>query len=1034
MLSINAQLNSICVTSYNSGGFGVDRQNFIKTLTIFSDILCVQEHFLLDSGDKKHSNTNKLRTAFGDTHDMFIVPAFKENDVITRGRGKGGLVTMWKKCYTKYVTKIKCDNFRIQATKLNFPNAELLIINLYFMVDPQNNNFNDFELLSLLAEIDMIVTSSNSSNLLLSGDINCDFARQSAFVNIVRQYFDEKGLYVFWNLPDDSDGHKIGDVTYTYTNTINNVTYSSTIDHFISNGRLYNSVIEADVINNPNNLSGHSPIYLKLILEGLNLEVEEQQSNPKPCWSKASDQEKVTYQESLDVYLDNLNQPEQCNMCETLCCDLHTDSVEEFAMGICQAVDTAAKECLPTSGGGGRRSGRVIPGWNEYVKPFQDESLFWDGVWKAAGCPNIGELCNLAKTAKMQYKYAVRRLKRASNSIQQDKFVESVINGGVNIFDEVKRFRGQAKTISSSIDGQVGSENISNHFAEIYRELYNKHEPGPEFQEVMDTIEGKIDYQLNSDLDRVTETTVRDALSKLKAGKSDAYFEFNSDCVINCTDKLINQVTLLFKWFLRTGKIPSFLLLCTLVPIVKDNLSDITSSDNYRAIAIGSLLLKWFDWLILILESDKLSTDELQFGFKAKSSTSMCTWAVSAVVDYYNKADRNVYACAMDLSKAFDLVAWEKLFPELLERGISPLILRCLVYIYTQQTCNVRWGSSVSDGFNVKNGVRQGAVSSPVLFCVYMNHLIQLLRDTQIGCQIQGIYLGIWVYADDIILLAPSRAGLQEMVKICENYANFVKLKFSTNVNAEKSKTKCLIFSKSNLDTNNVIPIYLNNLPLPYVDSLKHLGNILECDNSMSKDCNVKRAKFISKIHSLNQEFYFAHPSTVLKLYDIYACSFYGSSLWNVNSREVNKLFTSWNIAVRILFDVPRETHRYLIESISDTLHVKTLICSRFVSFYDSLNCSNRHSLRLLTNLCKSDHRMVLCQNLTSIARDCKSNIGDLSKTLVKRSLTFCEIPDIEKWRVPILKELLEVKNNVLSIDDFVDDEINDLINILCVD
>ena len=166
----------------------------------------------------------------------------------------------------------------------------------------------------------------------------------------------------------------------------------------------------------------------------------------------------------------------------------------------------------------------------------------------------------------------------------------------------------------------------------------------------------------------------------------------------------------------------------------------------------------------------------------------------------------------------------------------------------------------------------------------------------------------------------------------------------------------------------------------------------------------------------------------------IYACSFYGSSLWNVNSREVNRLFTSWNIAVRILFDVPRETHRYLIESISDTLHVKTLICSRFVSFYDSLNCSNRHSLRLLTNLCKSDHRMVLCQNLTSIARDCKSNIGDLSKTLVKRSLTFCEIPDIEKWRVPILKELLEVKNNVLSIDDFVDDEINDLINILCVD
>ena len=126
------------------------------------------------------------------------------------------------------------------------------------------------------------------------------------------------------------------------------------------------------------------------------------------------------------------------------------------------------------------------------------------------------------------------------------------------------------------------------------------------------------------------------ALQKLKSNKSDALFDFNSDCLINATDKLIQDITVLFRWFLRTGVIPNFLLLCTLVPIVKDNLADITSSENYRAIAIGSLILKWFDWLILILERDKLTTDELQFGFQAKSSTSMCSWAVSAVIDHYN--------------------------------------------------------------------------------------------------------------------------------------------------------------------------------------------------------------------------------------------------------------------------------------------------------------------------------------------------------------------------------------------------------------
>ena len=77
---------------------------------------------------------------------------------------------------------------------------------------------------------------------------------------------------------------------------------------------------------------------------------------------------------------------------------------------------------------------------------------------------------------------------------------------------------------------------------------------------------------------------------------------------------------------------------------------------------IGILISKWCDWLVIILEGDKLATDELQFGFQAKSSTSMCTWAINTVVDYYNRHRRPVYACSMDLSKAFDLVAWSKLF------------------------------------------------------------------------------------------------------------------------------------------------------------------------------------------------------------------------------------------------------------------------------------------------------------------------------------------------------------------------------------
>ena len=124
----------------------------------------------------------------------------------------------------------------------------------------------------------------------------------------------------------------------------------------------------------------------------------------------------------------------------------------------------------------------------------------------------------------------------------------------------------------------------------------------------------------------------------------------------------------------------------------------------------------------------------------------------------------------------------------------------------------MRWGSTISQSFQVKNGVRQGAVSSPILFCIYVDKLIKQLRTSTIGCQLNGVYMGIWVYADDIILLAPSRSGLQQMTNICELFADNYNLKFSTNVNVSKSKTKCSICSHTLIDTSIVY-----NLPLPFV-------------------------------------------------------------------------------------------------------------------------------------------------------------------------------------------------------------------------
>ena len=139
-----------------------------------------------------------------------------------------------------------------------------------------------------------------------------------------------------------------------------------------------------------------------------------------------------------------------------------------------------------------------------------------------------------------------------------------------------------------------------------------------------------------------------------------------------------------------------------------------------------------------------------------------------------------------------------------------------LIYIYTNPKCNVRRGNPLPWTFSVTNRVRQGAVSSPILFCVYINKLISQLRWSDIGCQLSGIYLGIHGYMQMILFYSLLAAlGYKCMTTICENFANEMSIKFGTNPVIEKSKTKCIIFNKDNLNLHLIVPIILHGQELP---------------------------------------------------------------------------------------------------------------------------------------------------------------------------------------------------------------------------
>ena len=98
-------MDSVKIISYNSTGFPVQRQEYIKKLQLFSDVICGQEHFQLKNC--KFRVVNSFNASF----DVFFKQAEKSNDYLSAGRPRGGMFLAWKKTCVKRVKRLITQNF-----------------------------------------------------------------------------------------------------------------------------------------------------------------------------------------------------------------------------------------------------------------------------------------------------------------------------------------------------------------------------------------------------------------------------------------------------------------------------------------------------------------------------------------------------------------------------------------------------------------------------------------------------------------------------------------------------------------------------------------------------------------------------------------------------------------------------------------------------------------------------------------------------------------------------------------------------------
>ena len=107
------------------------------------------------------------------------------------------------------------------------------------------------------------------------------------------------------------------------------------------------------------------------------------------------------------------------------------------------------------------------------------------------------------------------------------------------------------------------------------------------------------------------------------------------------------------------------------------------------------------------------------------------------------------------------------------------------------------------------------------------------------------------------------------------------------------------------------------------------------------------------------------------------------------------------------------------------------------VSFYKAQTKSPKFCVRFLIKLAEIDKRTVLGKTLDHIRTSCGLTLNEnqkLTPSLVKKSLKYKEIKEDEQWRIPVLKELIETRDGEQVIPGFTNNEINEMLDFLCID
>ena len=207
--------------------------------------------------------------------------------------------------------------------------------------------------------------------------------------------------------------------------------------------------------------------------------------------------------------------------------------------------------------------------------------------------------------------------------------------------------------------------------------------------------------------------------------------------------------------------------------------------NNYRGISLISCLPKLFNAILneRLINLMETTISKSQFGFRKNHRTSDSIFVLKALINkYLHKNKKKIFACFVDLRKAFDSVWRKALLFKLCNMEVGNKFFHIIKQQYSETISAVKYQNLHSEYFSTSRGVKQGDSLSPTLFNLFINDIDkEFMNRENHPLELINSKVGCLLFADDLLILSESKEGLQNSInnlsKYCYNWQLTINVK-----------------------------------------------------------------------------------------------------------------------------------------------------------------------------------------------------------------------------------------------------------------